>query len=297
MGLDISVLETFTLVADLGSFSAAARRLGITQPAVSLQIKSLEKELSASLIDRSGGKVLLTPAGRAAYQHAVRILAYRDQMMADIPRSTGQVAGRLLIGASNIPGEYLLPPILSEFSVLYPEVSTVLEIADSESVLAGLREEEVELAFVGTRPDTASGWKRFASDRLVLVTPPHHPLSVKKKIPLQSVAGERFVSRAAGSGTRARFVAALGELGLSEDSLDLVAELGSNQAVVSAVQAGMGISVISRLAAEQPARSGLIRMMEISGVDLSRDFYVVFSPDRPLSLAAERFLEMVSGEK
>jgi DNA-binding transcriptional LysR family regulator len=297
LGLDISILETFTLVADLGSFSAAARRMGITQPAVSLQIKSLERELAAPLIDRSHGKVLLTPAGRAAYEYAVKILADREKMMADIPRSTGVVAGRLLLGASNIPGEHLLPPMLSDFNCNYPDVSILLEIHDSLTVVARLRVEEIELGFVGALPEATMEFRRFASDRLVLIMPPRHPLSVKKKVSLAAISGERFISRTAGSGTRKRLAGALDELGLSEECLNVVAELGTNQAVVSAVQSGMGVSVISRLAAEQPARSGLMKMTEISGADVSRDFYVVYSPDRPLSVAAEKFLEMASGER
>lgn len=297
MGLDISLLETFALVADLGSFSAAARSLGLTQPAVSLQIKSLEKELAAPLIDRSGGKVVLTPAGHTAYAHAKKILADRELMIADIPRATGRIAGQLLLGASNIPGEYLLPPVLSEFGRQYPEVSISLEISDSSGVLDKLRMERIELGFVGTRPESEFAYLRFAEDRLVLITPPHHSLSVKRKVPLEAVSGERFVTRVEGSGTRKKFEAVLGERGIKPDSLDIAAELGSTQAVISAVQAGMGVSVVSQKAAEQPSRSGFIAMMDFSGVDFSRDFYVVYAKDRPLSVAAETFLGIASGDK
>ncbi len=296
MGLDISLLETFTLVADLGSFSAAARSLGITQPAVSLQIKSLEKEVSARLIDRSRGKVILTPAGRTAYWHAKKILSDRELMIADIPRSTGRVAGKLLLGASTIPGEYLLPPVLSEFKADYPEVSIALEIRNSEEVLSMLGNEQIELGFVGTTPPDNVSYHHFSEDCLVVITPLHHPLSVKKKVSLDSLVGERFVNRREGSGTRKKFELAL-EQSNTPNSFEIVAELGSTQSVICAVQAGMGISIVSRNAAEHPARAGLISMIEVTGADLSREFYVISDKSRPLSMAAAAFLETASGEK
>jgi DNA-binding transcriptional LysR family regulator len=297
LGLDISLLETFTLVADMGSFSAAARRLGITQPAVSLQIKSLEKELAASLIDRSGGKVLLTPAGRTAYAHAKKILADRELMISDIPRATGRVAGQLLLGASTIPGEYLLPPVLSEFRKMHPEVSISLEIRDSGGVLEKLRLEEIELGFTGANPGDDVAHRRFGEDRLVLITPPHHPLSTKRKVSVKALLGERYVNRRAGSGTRAKVESVITKHGIDPDELDVVAEMGTTQAVISAVQAGMGISMVSRKAAEFPARSGLIAMKGLSGVDLAREFFVVYSDQRPLSVAADAFLKTACDEK
>ena len=297
MGLDISLLETFTLVADLGSFSATARRLGITQPAVSLQIKSLEKEVAARLIDRSGGRVLLTPAGRTAYAHAKKILADRELMMSDIPRATGRVAGQLLLGASTIPGEYLLPPVLSEFRTVHPEVSISLEIRDSVGVLEKLRLEEIELGFTGVRPGEDMAHRRFGEDRLVLITPPHHPLSTKRKVSIEALVGERYVNRLAGSGTRAKVESVITKHGIDPDELDVVAEVGSTQAVISAVQAGMGISMVSRKAAEYPARSGLIVMKGLSGVDLAREFFVVYISQRPLSVAADAFLKTACDEK
>lgn len=292
MGLDISLLETFTLVADLGSFSGAARRLGLTQPAISFQIKSLEKELSARLIDRSGGKVVLTPAGRTAYQHARKILADRETMMSDIPRTTGEVAGRLLLGASTIPGEYILPAMLCDFRLTYPDVSISLDIDDSGGVLDKLAGEKIELGFVGTpSSDEEVEQQPFASDHLVLVTPPHHPLGLKHKVTVEDLLGEHFVNRKASSGTRHKVESALAEQGVSVSALDVVAELGSTQAVLTAVEAGMGVSLVSEKAAEQPASQGLLTSRTVTGLDLEREFFVVHSRSRALSVAAEEFLE------
>ena len=291
MGLDISLLETFTLVADLGSFSGAARRLGLTQPAVSFQVKALEKELGASLIDRSRGKVVLTPAGRTAYAHARKILSDREEMIADIPRTTGEVKGQLRIGASTVPGEFLLPPTLAEFKRHYPEVTVALEISDSQGVVRMVEGENVEIGFVGLRPDSKLEVKPFAEDRIVIVTPVHHSLSRRKKVTLAEVAGEQWVVRAESSGTRSRSEAAFRDAGVSTDDLDVVAEMGSTQAVLSAVAAGMGIAMVSDRAAMEPSKGGLVRLLEVSGAELTRQFYAVYSSERPLSRAAEEFMK------
>ncbi|MCG2796674.1 MAG: LysR family transcriptional regulator, partial [Actinomycetia bacterium] len=235
MGLDISLLETFKLVADLGSFSEAARRLGLSQPAVSFQIKSLEKELAAPLFDRSGGKVVLTPAGRTAYGHAGKLLSGRDEMLADIPRATGDVAGHLLIGAGTIPGEYLLPPVIREFRTEYPRVTVALDISNSREIVEKLKRENIEIGFVGSSPENPRMAARaFSEDRLVLITPPHHRLARERSATLEAVASEPFVNRRAGSGTRENVESAFLSLGMEPDELDVVAELGSTRAVISA---------------------------------------------------------------
>lgn len=292
MGLDISLLETFTLVADLGSFSEAARKLGLSQPAVSFKIKSLEKELAAPLIDRSHGKVVLTPAGRTAYQHARKLLADRDEMLADIPRITGEVAGHLLIGAGTIPGEYLLPPVISEFRTVYPLVTVSVAISDSRQITEKLKKEEIEMGFVGSPPgDPQVAERVFAGDQLVLITPPYHHLAGRGEVGLEKITAEVFVNRKAGSGTQKSVESALSARGIDPGKLQVAAELGSTRAVISAVQSGMGVSVVSNRAAVQPAEAGLISMLQIEGVDLAREFYAVWVKGRPLSIAAEKFLE------
>jgi DNA-binding transcriptional LysR family regulator len=290
LGLDISLLETFTLVADLGSFSGAARRLGLTQPAVSFQVKSLERELGADLIDRSRGKVTLTPAGRTAYAHARKILADREEMIADIPRTTGEVAGQLRVGASTIPGEYLLPPMLADFKRHYRDVTISLEIDDSERVVAMVKEEHVELGFVGVEPEGGLASVKFAQDRLVVVVPSRHPLAGKKKVDLAALSGERWITRSASSGTRSKADAALREAGVSDD-LEVACEMGSVQAVLSAVAAGMGVALVSDVAAAEPARSGQVAALDVGGDTLVRDFYAVHDGKRRLSRAAEEFLK------
>ena len=291
MGLDISLLETLKLVADLGSFSEAARKLGISQPAVSFQIKSLEKDLGASLIDRSGGKVVLTPAGRTAYGHALKLLEGLDEMLADIPRATGDVAGHLLIGAGTIPGEYLLPPLIAGFRTTYPQVTVSLYISDSREILDKLERENIEIGFVGSPPGKPHVERAFSKDRLVLITPPQHPLVHERAVTLEMVASEPFVNRGAGSGTRKNVESAFASEGIDPDGLNVVAELGSTRAVISAVISGMGVSIVSNRAAEHPAESGFIYMCPIDGTNLTRKFFAVYSEDRPLSVAAEKFLE------
>jgi DNA-binding transcriptional LysR family regulator len=296
LGLDISLLETFTLVADLKSFSGAARRLGLTQPAVSFQVKALEKELGASLIDRSRGKVVLTPAGRTAYAHARKILADREEMIADIPRTTGEVAGVLRIGASTIPGEFLLPPALADFKRQFSEVTISMDIGDSRGVLEMVTGERVELGFIGAVPSGGLAHRRFGQDRLVAIMPTRHPLAGKRRVSIKELADQRWVVRTHSSGTWSKASAELLEAGVAVDDLDVVAELGSSQAVLSAVAAGMGVALVSDKAAAEPDRSGLISSARVSDADLTRDFYAVYSVQRPLSRPAEEFLKATCGE-
>ncbi len=295
VGLDLSLLETFTLVADLGSFSGAARRLGLTQPAVSFQVKALEKELGASLIDRSGGKVLLTPAGRTAYSHARKMLAGRDELIADIPRTTGEVSGVLRIGASTVPGEWMLPQAFAVFKERYPRVRVCMEISESERVIRMVRDERVELGFVGMEPDAGLEARKFGHDNLVAVVPPAHPLAGTGEVSLEALAGEPWVVRSDSSGTRKRAFEALRAAGIEEDDLEVAAELGSTRAVLSAVAAGMGVTLASDRAAGPAGECGQVAVAGIAGADLRREFYAVRSPDRPLSRAAEEFLKAACG--
>ena len=295
MGLDLSLLETFTLVADLGSFSGAARRLGLTQPAVSFQVKALEKELGASLIDRSGGKVVLTPAGRTAYSHARKMLAGREELMADIPRTTGDVCGVLRIGASTVPGEWMLPKTLALFKERYPKVRVCMEMSESERVIRMVRDELVELGFVGMEPDAGFDARKFGHDTLVAVVPPGHPLAGAGEVTLEALAAEPWVIRSDSSGTRKRALEALRSAGIEEGTLEVAGELGSAQAVLSAVAAGMGVTLVSDRAAGPAGECGQVAVAGVVGAGLRREFYAVRSPERPLSRAAEEFLEAACG--
>jgi len=296
MGLDIALLETFTLVADLGSFSGAARRQGITQPAVSSQIKALEKEIGARLLDRTRGKIALTPEGRAAYRHARRILDERDAMLSTIPQANGAVSGLLLLGASSIPGEYLLPPLMAKYVGEYPGVNISLDISDSGVVAKDVLADRIELGFVGAAPfEKALQRKQFAEDRLVLIGPEGHRLEKKSVVQPSELLAERIVMRKETSGTRRRLEAALSEAGLGPDSIDMVAQMGSTQAVISAVHAGLGLGVVSNLAAENARKCGGCFVAKISGMDLARKFYAINLKKKPLSPAAEKFLEMAVG--
>lgn len=296
MSLSIPLLETFILVASLGSFGAAARRLGLTQPAISYQIKSLEQELGAPLIDRTRGKVVLTPAGRTAFRHATRIVANCETMLADIPRTTGEVAGRLLIGCSSISGNYLLPPLVTEFKKLHPDVSISLEINDSAEVVTKVKNEQVELAFTGNMSrDPKLFVRRFSDDALVLVVPPDHRLAKQATVELSDLVNEQFVYRKVGSGTRRKLEQALVDQGISPEQINVVAEMSTNQAVLSAVQAGMGVAVVSEFAAESPARDGLVSVCSFTEPAITRKIFVMYRKSDSLSLAAESFLEFCLG--
>ncbi|MDD5748962.1 MAG: selenium metabolism-associated LysR family transcriptional regulator [Actinomycetota bacterium] len=296
MGLHISILETFILVSDLGSFSSAARKLQITQPAVSFQIKALEDMLEVKLLERSGGSVTLTPAGRTAYKHAKKIVADRDNLMTEIPRATGKVSGKLLICASTIPGEYILPAYIKRFKEEFPDVFVSLEISDSDEVLKKIRSEEAEIGFTGTKSnDPLIFEKPFENDSLVVIAPPGKAIGERESVTIEDVINEPFVNRKETSGTRKTFEAALLKSGIDPARLNVVAELGSTQAVINAVQEGVGISVVGIKAAERNAEAGLLSVYELENFDLKRKFYLVCLKSMLLSIAAEKFAKSCLG--
>lgn len=292
MGLNIALLESFVLVATLGSFSAAARQLGLTQPAVSSQIKSLEQEFGALLLSRTRGKVILTPAGRTALRHARKMLSDYNSMLAEIPRSSGKVAGVLLVGAGTVSGGFFLPPLIGMFKETYPEVVISLEVRDSDSVIDELKHKRIELGFVGKEvQDPGIAKEPMGSEELVLITPSEHALAPAGSGEWASLAGEPFVARKPTSGTRQCVEAVIRKKGEPPGGLDVVAELGTNLAVISAVEAGVGISIVSRKVAEYARIRGNISVLELSDTKLIREFYAIYLKDQPLSVAASTFLE------
>lgn len=280
------------LVADLESFSAAARKLELTQPAVSFQIKALEKEVGASLFDRTPGKVILTPAGRTTYSYSKKILEEYRRMIVSVPKTTGAVTGTLRISASNIPGEYILPEAIAEFKTLYPDVMVSLEITDSGGALERLSCEQTELSFMGTALEKGEMLSSsFATDKLVVITHPDHHFSRKREITIEDISVEPFINRMPSSGTRKTFEAILTDNEINMDDMNIVAEIGSTQSVINAVKSGIGISIVSDRAAAGPFQGGLLYMADISGTNMTREFFAVHSKERPLSVAAARFLE------
>lgn len=291
--MDLRLLEIFCHVCEERSFSRAAERLRLSQPTVSSHVRTFEQQVGATLLDRLGREVTPTRAGALLYEHGRRIMEAKRAMTEDLDRFLHRLEGQLGIGASTIPGEYLLPPLLGELRSAYPRIEVQLLIRDTAEILEKVRAGEIELGFVGARrgdiPDLE--YRDFAADRLVLVTPADGRWSGVAEIGLEELCREPMVAREPGSGTRTFFERRLEQVGRGAGDLHIVAEMGSTSAVKQAVLAGLGVAVLSHLAVTFEARAGLLQVVELRDIGpLERRFFTVVHARRVRSPLCEAFL-------
>ncbi|WP_246325275.1 selenium metabolism-associated LysR family transcriptional regulator [Dissulfurirhabdus thermomarina] len=287
-------VQVFLAVWRLRSFSRAAEAVHLTQPTVSGHIAALEDHLGARLFDRSGREVTPTKAGALFYPYARQIWRLQGQAEREMALFAGQEKGTLEIGGSNIPGQYILPGLIGAFRRTRPKVGISLTVGDTRSITAAVAEGDLELGVVGARLNRSElHYESFLEDRLVLVVPPDHPLADAPRVTPDDLARFPVVTRERGSGTRIAAERALEQAGDVIRRLEVVAELGSTEAVRQAVKAGLGCAVVSRRAVEDDVRNGLLAIREIDGVDLRRRFFLVRHRKRTLSPVAEAFYDFL----
>lgn len=293
--MDIHQMRLFCRIAELKSFSRAAESISLTQPTASGHIKNMEEELGVRLFDRLGRAVVLTEAGKILYDYAQRILALRQEAAEAMKEFAGAHRGPLRLGASSIPGDYLLPRVLGRFKQAHSNVEISLKIEDSEVISQMVLDGFVDLGVVGAKTeDNHLAYEAFARDELVLIVPPDHPWAGRSAVAVQELRGKPFLQRERGSGTRRIMMERLSPLGLSPEDLTTVAELGSNEGIREAVKAGMGISILSRLAVSSDLEAGLLKEIPLEGVDLGRDLYIVRHKSRyqpPVCKVFQEFLK------
>lgn len=284
-------LETFSKAAELSSFTGAAKALNLTQAAVSQRIQALEKALDKNLFQRRGGRVLLTEGGQSLYTYAQRILDLHREARREITGLESPVAGELLIAASSIPGEHLLPVLLSVFGQKHPQIRVRATVSDSLAVMEQVERGTVSIGLVGRKADNQHlEFRYLASDRMVLVVPPGHVLSKRKKVTVDQLAAHPLVLREAGSGLRHCFENSLERAERSIAELRVVLELGSNEAIKEAVLRGIGVAVLSLYAVQKELRAGQLHALEVKGIHCDREMFVVQDRRRVLPLPARLFL-------
>jgi DNA-binding transcriptional LysR family regulator len=295
--VDLRQLEIFVKVVELGSFSKAADALYLTQPTVSEHIRTLEDELGVRLLDRLGRGAAATPAGQLLLSYAQRMHALSREARQAMEGFQGRMSGELQVGGSTIPGEYILPAIIGRFKEKYPDISTTLLIGDSQAVTDWVAQGRVEVAVVGARLSRRGvEYKELMPDEEVVILPPGHPWQGRKQISLAELKGEPLLIRERGSGTRAALEEALGHADTDLGAFRIVGEMGSTQAIKQAVKAGVGISVISRLAVEEECRAGLCWSLRIRDLKITRSFHVATHKERSRSPLAEAFRAFLEAE-
>ncbi|OAT81389.1 selenium metabolism-associated LysR family transcriptional regulator [Desulfotomaculum copahuensis] len=294
--MNFKQLEAFVRVAELQSFTRAARQLYMSQPAVSFQIKSLEESLGATLFLRGDKKVILTEAGHLLYPEARQMLRHYQKIKEGLAGLRGLQTGHLLVGASTIPGEYLLPLLIGGFKEHHPGVQVTLKVAGSGQVDRWLKEREIDLGITGA-PVAGEGLTclPWLGDELVLIVPPGHPLYGRQSATVEELLAGPLILREPGSGTRRTLESKLNEKGYALDKSRVVMELGSTRAVITAVQAGRGASVVSLWAANDLLALGRVhRVNDVDGLDLTRRFYVTHGQDWLGSFVTKAFIEYIT---
>jgi len=290
--MDTRQLAAFCAVVERKSFSQAAERLGVTQPAVSLQVRSLEKRLGRKLLDRSGRRVEPTEAGMALYRGAQRMLALEGQLIDELEAGEeGELLGTLEGGASTGPGSTVVPVLLCEFQHENPKVAVSLSISDTQSVVDRVAERELELGVVGAaRRHRGVVFEPFFRDEVVLACPPGHRFA-GQTVTLAQLREEPLIVMQEGAGVRQVIEDELRRAGTRLRDLEPRLELGLQESVKSAVAAGHGVTFISRTAIEADLAAGTLATARVKGLDPAREISLVRSAGRSPTRAAEAFLE------
>jgi DNA-binding transcriptional LysR family regulator len=290
--MDTKQLAAFCTVVERGSFSQAAERLGVTQPAVSLQIRSLEKRLGQQLLDRSGRRVEPTEAGVRLYRGAQRLLALEEQLLEDVAAEpAGAVSGRLEIGASSGPGGSVLPLLLCEFQAQFPEVTVALSVFDTQTVVDLVSRRELELGVVGAaRRHRGVVFEPFLRDEVILACPPDHPFA-GQTISVDELKAAPLVVMQEGAGVRQVIEDELRRSGVRLRDLAPRLELGLQESVRSAVQAGYGVTFISRSAIEADLAAGRLAAARVEGLEPVREISLVRAAGRATTRAAQAFVD------
>jgi DNA-binding transcriptional LysR family regulator len=287
-------LETFAKAAELSCFTAAARALGLTQAAVSQRVHALERLLAVPLFDRHGGRVLLTEAGQRLYPYAQHILSLHEEARAQVTGRRAPLSGDLILAASSIPGEHLLPAILADFRRRYPHVQIRVTVSDSQDVLHQVEHGKAHLGLVGGKGDSENlEFRTFACDRMAVIVPHDHPWHRRRQISLKQLCQEPLILREAGSGSRWCLERALARVGKSVKDLRLVLELGSNEAIKEAVLRGIGLAVLSTHAVQKELRAGQLHALKVTGLPLEREMFAVWDRRRVVPIPAKLFLDVL----
>ena len=279
-------LRTFTEVARRLSFTAAAKALHLTQPAVSMQMRQLEDAAGLPLVEQLGRRIHLTDAGRELLPYAAGISDLLREAEDAMKALQGVGGGELSIAVTST-AKYFAPRLLAEFRRSHPEARLRLAVSNREAVVRQLTENTVDLAVMGRPPrglDTEAA--PFAKHPIGIIAAPEHPLVGRKRLPLERLAGETFIIRERGSGTRAAMEHVFSERGFKAGE---TLEMSSNETIKQAVMAGMGIAFLSMHTIGLELRAGRLALLAVNGLPVMREWYVIHRRGKRLSPAAQAF--------
>ena len=285
-------LQVFHTVARLLSFTKAADTLHMTQPAVTFQVRQLEEHFNTRLFDRTHNRISLTEAGRVVFHSAERIFELYAEMENAVREITGEISGALTIGASTTIAEYLLPTLLGDFKERYPEVTIHLKVSNTEGIVSMVESNAIDLGVVEAPVANKNLVVEVCKqDPLVVIVPPEHPLAKLDEIPVKRLLEHPFICREEGSGPREVINDYLQLQPSSSTTLKVAMELGSPEAVKGAVEAGMGVSVVSRTTIQKELKLGTLVAIPLNP-PLVRPFSFVHQKQKFRLRVMEELLEL-----
>jgi len=295
--MDLWQLHIFCKVVELKSFSKAGEAVHLSQPTVSSHIRDLEEHFNCRLIDRLAKEAVATKAGELLYGYARRLISLREETETALSVFHGKMKGRLAIGGSTIPGTYVLPRLIGSFITRFPDVIVSLVIGDTEKIINATLSGELELGIVGAKTENKKiSQQPLIDDEMRLIVPAKHKWSRKKEVELDMLLKEPFIIRERGSGTLKSIQQNLSGGDIHIDDFNVVAEMGSTEAVCQAIKSGVGVSIVSKVAVSEELRAGTLKALTVAGFNLRRNFYLTLHKYRSLSPLGNTFIEHIQKE-
>lgn len=291
--MDIHHLKVFSSVYKNKSFSKASEELNLTQPTISNHIKALEDELECRLFDRLGRSIMPTKEADILYNHSVELIEKANELREAISEVKKEISGKIIIGASTIPGVYLLPKMISGFQKKYPSISYQISISDSGGIINNVTNHELLLGIVGAKLSNEHiEYIPFIDDELIAVSSP--TIVTQNKLTLQEFIKYPFILREEGSGTRRETEKFFESKGITLDKIHVNGIFGSTDAVKQAVKAGLGVTILSRFSVQDEINYGILREIKLSDVNMKRKFYAIKHKKRTLPKAYDLFLKYIT---
>lgn len=294
--MDLRHLETFVRISELKSFTRAAEELYLTQPTVSKQIVDLERYFDIRLIDRTKRSVELTRAGELLLRYAKDFIYLKREVIEAMANFKGLKKGAIHIGASNIPGIYILPGVLNSFRERFPEIVIRMTISDSKDIMVRVEQGELDIGFVGAKDDARKlEYKKFLDDTIIMVAPGAFPDSIDMK----DLGNYPLIARETGSGTRKAFDTALRKLNAEAAAgLRVTVELTDTEAIKELLKNGMGMAYISRMAVHEELTKGILKILRIPGFSgIKRSFFIVTKKGKTVLPQAKALVDTIESLK
>ncbi|MFH2064479.1 MAG: selenium metabolism-associated LysR family transcriptional regulator [Pseudomonadota bacterium] len=287
-------LHIFCKVIELKSFSRTGEVIHLSQPTISTHIKDLENYFECRLIDRMGKQALPTRAGELLYGYARRLLLLSEETKSAVAAFNGKLSGRLVIGGSTIPGAYLLPKVIGEFTKQYKDITVSISISDTKKIVEDTQKGLIEFGIVGGK-SSAKGivQEKLMEDEMCLVVPSDHRWASRKSVTVSMLQKEPFLIREQGSGTLSSLKNSLSLNHIDFQSFHIVAEMGSTTAVIQGIKNRIGVSILSPIAIQEELQTGSLSALSVDGLDLKRSFYLTRHGQRTPSPIAHTFIRFL----